>query len=131
MLKSAFIAIIAILLLQETPQEPLRRPHVKTPQYLYRISDSFTGTQMTPRRSIMPRLITSRTTIHAETGREPRPKHKSRCGKCGAVVYTQTMDRGAKYKSKERYEHIGYWCRTCKIFFYLDGSPDYRGAGSV
>lgn len=82
---------------------------------------------MTVRRSIVPRLIQSEIMIRVEKGRKPRPRHKPLCGKCANPTYKMKIDLGAKYSGEKRFEHVGWFCRTCQIFYYLDGSPDFRG----
>ena len=76
---------------------------------------------------------------------EPRRMTVPLCSRCenhvkivkvdyGQKPKTPSMDRGSPRKPKKndgrpnkRYEHIGWYCRNCHIFFYPDGSPDFRG----
>jgi len=82
---------------------------------------------MNPRREKMPRMLESVGEIWQVKGRKPRKRKKPLCEKCENPLYVQKIDLGAKYKGKKRYLKTGWYCRNCKIFYYPDGSPDYRG----
>jgi hypothetical protein len=106
-------------------------------------------------RENMPRAIMNEAMIHAIRGRKRKaPSSKiprAVCSRCGNFTRVIHIDKGylkandpSKKKRKrgrpskepklikrdDRREHIGYWCEHCKIFYYCDGSPDYRGATS-
>jgi len=34
--------------------------------------------------------------------------------------------RPPKDKKNNRHERVGHWCVECELFFYNDGSADYR-----
>lgn len=95
------------------------------------------------KRKKMPRLLMSRRQLWHVTGRMPKKgkKVKPRCDSCECVANKIVLDHGAqkvgetrgrppksgKKKKPPRREHIGWYCKPCKIFFYPDGSPDWRG----
>jgi len=69
--------------------------------------------------------------------KNPRP----RCPFCEKIVYATRIDKERKKKPKKpkrgrpknidrktttHYNKIGYWCFECEIFFYLDGTPNYK-----
>lgn len=88
------------------------------------------------------RLVTAPISIwglqRSENGpRNPRP----RCPICKKATYAARIDkdriktptrrgRGRPKKTvnenKTRYDKIGHWCDKCEIFYYLDGTPNYK-----
>ena len=69
--------------------------------------------------------------------KNPRP----RCPICKDPTYSARIDKDrikkprkrgpgrpkkSDSKKKTRYNKIGYWCDGCKIFYYLDGTPNYK-----
>ncbi len=70
--------------------------------------------------------------------KHPRP----RCGICGRPTVVATIDRGKTEKKGKRpvgrprkgarytrYRKIGRYCAYCEIFYYPNGTPDYRLRG--
>ncbi len=96
-------------------------------------------------RQKTPYAILDERTIYARTGKK-RKKAKRKhprplCSRCGEFCYVQHIDHGygaaidsdkkqrkkaARKTWKKRREFIGYWCHECKVFYYLDGSPEWR-----
>ncbi len=89
------------------------------------------------RKMKIPELIDDRMKIVRRAGYIPKENLRPICSECNKPTYKIKVDHGrkkmrikagrpAKGSIRSRYEHIGYWCRTCEIFFYLDKTPDYR-----
>jgi hypothetical protein len=88
------------------------------------------------------RLISAPISIWGMQRSEKGPKNpRPRCPLCKSATYAARIDkdrvkgprerkRGRPKKSdskkKTRYSKIGYWCETCEIFYYLDGTPNYK-----
>jgi len=92
------------------------------------------------KRAKMPMLLMQRSEVIRTRSRKPAKKFKPRCDICEGVVNKIPLDHGdkkdiktkrgrpaKKTKTHVRREHIGWYCKLCKIFFYPDGSPDWRG----
>lgn len=75
--------------------------------------------------------------IKMDDGKDKQPK--DRCGECGRPVVAATIDRGGTIKiikrpvgrpkkgSKwTRRKRVGKWCDRCGLFYYPNGSPNYK-----
>lgn len=100
---------------------------------------------MTRTRPKLPRLIErpyaiSQATGHYPMADNPRPvcNHFGDKDKKPSATLKVTIDHGYKKKNKrgrppkdpppeyQRYEHIGWWCPVCNLFYYMDGTPEWR-----
>lgn len=87
-----------------------------------------------------PTLIMAPISIWGIKRREDGPKNlRPRCPFCKAVCYASRIDKNRKRPSKKkkvgrpkkmkdhiRYKKIGFWCDDCEVFFYMDGTPNYK-----
>lgn len=89
------------------------------------------------RKAKIPELIDDRMKIIRRAGYIPKKNLRPICSECNKPTYKVKIDHGrkdvkpkagrpAKGAVRSRYEHIGYWCRRCEIFYYHDKTPDYR-----
>lgn len=95
------------------------------------------GVIIMSRKGKIPELIDDRMKIMRRAGYIPKKNLRPICSECNKPTYKIKVDHGRKKMRPKRgrpvkgavlsrYEHIGYWCRGCEIFYYLDKTPDYR-----
>lgn len=89
------------------------------------------------RKGKIPTAISDYYQIMRRTKRVPKENYKYICSECNSTLYKIKIDHGKKKEKpkagrpkrgaiRTRYQHIGYWCAKCEIFYYLDLTPDYR-----
>jgi hypothetical protein len=84
-----------------------------------------------------PRAVSTPITIWGMTRKTKNPR--PRCTRCGGTLHVARIDQGRvivekekkvgrprKGERKTRYTKIGKWCITCGIFYYPNGSPNYK-----
>lgn len=87
-------------------------------------------------------LITAPISIWGIQRNEEGPKNpRPRCPICKKPAYAARIDserikipkkkgpgrpKKTERKKLTRYNKIGYWCAKCEIFYYLDGTPNYK-----
>ncbi len=85
-----------------------------------------------------PKAIMTPITIWGKTRTTKKPR--SICPFCEKKLYSVRVDmnrlrkeektkkvgRPRKKSKVTRYTKIGYWCKGCEVFFYSDGTPNYK-----